>query len=132
MWKLFWNGLLDIFDICLTKFVLILCFTPCEKSSRILLFFWESRFAASSVFITSSERVNLKSWNFQIHMKSQPNCMGRSEEILTDNGVYVTSHGVQENWAVIQLISQARKYRKRVQILDKKFFYIFLELYPSR
>ena len=58
---------------------------------------------------------------FGYSCESEPNCMGRSEGLLTDNGVYVTSHGVQENWAMLQLISQARKHRKRAKILYKKF-----------
>ena len=57
---------------------------------------------------------------FQIHIKSQPNCMVKCQCLLTDNGVYVTSHGVRENWAMFQLISQARKHRKRANILYKK------------
>ena len=36
---------------------------------------------------------------FGYSCEAESNCMGRSEGLLTDNGVYVTSHGIQENWA---------------------------------
>ena len=44
----------DVFDICRTKFIFILCLTPWSNKSRIWSFSWEVKWARSSLWSISS------------------------------------------------------------------------------
>ena len=44
----------DVFDICRTKFIFILCLTPWSNKSRIWSFSWEVKCARSSLWSISS------------------------------------------------------------------------------
>ena len=48
----------DVFDICRTKFIFILCLTPWSKSSRILSFSSTPSCCSSSLFRISSKRIS--------------------------------------------------------------------------